>query len=108
MADNPYAKFTREDMILRDFLAIDRTILANERTFLSYIRTALAQFAAGVSLIKFFDSLLLAFVGWVFIPLGMATFLIGLVRYRRMSRIISTSPTGREEQGEAVSPPDAQ
>ena len=38
----------KEDMILRDFLATDRTILANERTLLAYLRTFISFFAAGI------------------------------------------------------------
>ena len=34
-------------LILRDHLAADRTVLANERTFLAYIRTTLTLFVAG-------------------------------------------------------------
>ncbi len=101
MTDNPYARFTREEMILRDLLAIDRTILANERTLLSYVRTALAQLVTGVSLIKFFGSLILTMFGWLFIPAGLATLVIGFVRYRRMSRSISATRAvgGPEAQG---------
>ena len=42
LRDEPYEKYPKEDLILRDWLAADRTELANERTFLAYIRTALA------------------------------------------------------------------
>ena len=37
----PYSKFRTEEMILRDWLARDRTVLANERTLLAYLRTTL-------------------------------------------------------------------
>ncbi len=56
-ADQPYARFKQEELIARDYLAADRTALANERTFLAYVRTALAIAAAGGSLIHFLDSL---------------------------------------------------
>ena len=36
---NRYEGFAKSDLILRDQLAIDRTLLANERTVLAYIRT---------------------------------------------------------------------
>jgi len=44
-----------EELILRDCLALDRTILANERTFLAYLRTAIMTFATGITLIKIFS-----------------------------------------------------
>ncbi|MFZ2282343.1 MAG: DUF202 domain-containing protein, partial [Lutibacter sp.] len=37
----------REKIILRDFLALERTRLANERTLFSYIRTSLYLFLGG-------------------------------------------------------------
>lgn len=88
MSERPYSKVSKEKLILRDYLAADRTILANERTFLAYIRTALTLFAAGVTFIHFFHSPLMDIIGWAFIPLGVMTFLIGLVRYRKMQHLI--------------------
>jgi len=84
-----YGKFTEEELILRDYLAIDRTVLANERTFLAYIRTALTLFVAGVSFVQFFDSALVEIVGWAFIPVGIVTFIIGLLRYTKMKNSVS-------------------
>ncbi|MBI4505278.1 MAG: DUF202 domain-containing protein [Chloroflexi bacterium] len=84
----PYARFTAEELILRDHLAMDRTILANERTFLAYIRTALAFAAAGVSLVHFFDSPATEVLGWALIPVAAITFVVGLVRYTRMRSTI--------------------
>lgn len=78
-----------EELILRDHLAAGRTALANERTFLAYVRTALALFAAGVTLVHFFDSVWLDIVGWAFVPIGAGTMLIGAVRYRRMKARIT-------------------
>ncbi|MEA2063421.1 MAG: DUF202 domain-containing protein, partial [Gemmatimonadota bacterium] len=77
---NPMSDFYRQfsdKMILRDHLAADRTLLANERTLLAYIRTALTLFIAGASFIKFFGSLILIVVGWVFIPLGVLAAFLG-------------------------------
>ncbi|MBN2289477.1 MAG: DUF202 domain-containing protein [Candidatus Glassbacteria bacterium] len=76
--DNP------ERMILRDHLAADRTQLANERTLLAYYRTALTLFIAGASFVQFFGHLVMVMIGWIFIPLGVAVALIGLLRYHRM------------------------
>ena len=67
----------------RDFLAAERTRLANERTFLAYQRTALTLFVAGVTFIHFFKALMIQVVGWVFIPAGLMTVMLGAIRYRR-------------------------
>jgi len=71
-----------------DILASFRTILANERTVLSYMRTALTFFVAGVTFVHFFDSLVIEIVGWVFIPLGLITVVLGAYRYNREKRHI--------------------
>ncbi len=86
---SPYSKFAKEELILRDHLARDRTILANERTFLSYSRTGLTLFVAGISLVKFFDSLVIHIIGWVFIPLSIIVFIRGVSYYRRVKKVLS-------------------
>ena len=59
--------FDKEQMILRDFLAADRTLLANERTLLAYIRTGISLLVVAISLIKLFDSILTDILGIIFI-----------------------------------------
>ncbi len=86
---NPYASFKKEEITLRDHLAADRTILANERTFLAYIRTALTFFVSGATFIKFFDSLILEVLGWVFVPIAIYVFILGTRRYIKMKKDIS-------------------
>lgn len=41
-----------DEIILRDYLARDRTMLAVERTMLAYMRTAIGCFSAGAAGIK--------------------------------------------------------
>ena len=80
-----------DQLILRDHLAADRTILANERTFLAYIRTALTLFVAGLSFVhlkEIFSSYIVEVIGIIFILLGIATFFVGLFRYKRMQALI--------------------
>ncbi|MFH1686261.1 MAG: DUF202 domain-containing protein [bacterium] len=75
---------SRRDLITHDRDAIHRTILANQRTFLSYLRTALTFFVTGVGFLKFFDSLVMEILGGLFIPIGIATFIVGIVRYNKL------------------------
>ncbi|MFH2068047.1 MAG: DUF202 domain-containing protein [Candidatus Omnitrophota bacterium] len=89
----PYDKFCKEELILRDFLATDRTVLANERTFLAYIRTALSVFAVGASFLQFFRSFFMEIIGWIFIPLGIIIFIVGWVKYEKMKRQINKIKT---------------
>ncbi|WP_274474528.1 DUF202 domain-containing protein [Mangrovimonas aestuarii] len=45
-------KITKQHLITRDWLAIERTRLSNERTFLSYFRTAIVFLGTGITIIK--------------------------------------------------------
>lgn len=88
MENNPYSGYSKKDLILRDVLAVDRTILSNERNLLAYIRTALAVLVAGVTLIHFFEGFILQVTGWVLIPVGVSTMAIGFRRYRKVKQTI--------------------
>lgn len=80
----PESYSDEENLIFRDHLAIDRTILANERTLLSYIRTALAFFIAGAGLIHFFPDFIAQVTGYAMAPAGLIAIVIGFYRYNRM------------------------
>lgn len=72
-----------------DILALERTVMANERTFLAYIRTSLSLFIPGVAGVQLADSLLLEVVSFLFIPLGITVFILGVYRFlkkRKQSR----------------------
>jgi putative membrane protein len=96
MEQFPYSRLEK-DLILRDYLAADRTLLANENTLLAYSRTALTFFVAGVSFIRFFDNPWLSVLGWAFVPLGVALLLIGAIRYQRMKSAMSRITCPRPE-----------
>jgi len=88
MVNKAYSRFSKGQCILRDFLAIDRTVLANERTLLAYIRTALTIIIAGITFIKFFGSLIYTVIGWILVPIGAFILIIGVLRFRKFcSRI---------------------
>ena len=78
-----------EELILRDHLAIDRTVLANERTLLAYVRTALALFAAGASFLQFFQLLWLEIAGYLLVVSGVMLLAIGGTRYLSFRRNIN-------------------
>jgi len=87
--DSPYSKFDNDDLLLRDELAIDRTILANERTLMAYLRLGVALLIAGVSIIHFSQASWFWAVGIACLPSGFITGIIGVSRYRRMNKSIS-------------------
>jgi putative membrane protein len=82
MTEQPYARFEREELIVRDYLAADRTALANERTFLAYVRTALGIAAAGGSLIHFLDSLAWDVLGVLLLVMAVFTLAWGVYQFR--------------------------
>jgi len=88
MGKNKYENFSKKDLILRDHLAIDRTILANERTLLAYVRTSLAVIAVGATLIYFSSIMALNFLGIVSIIVGISILFIGFIRYKKMVKSI--------------------
>ena len=90
-----YDTLTESEPILRDWLAVDRTALANERTLLAYIRTSLALAILGGSLLKFFDSLSAELAGAFFLIVGAATAVLGCARFVAMQRRLTT--IGRRE-----------
>lgn len=89
--DNPYVRFRGQPLTLNDYLAIDRTVLANERTLLSYTRTALTMVVIGGTAMKFFDSLWMELIGVVFLIFALFTFIIGWRRYQRMRAYVSAA-----------------
>ena len=85
---NPYTNFLKEELILRDHLAIDRTVLSNESTLLAYIRTSLAVIAAGATLIHFFDEIFIKLFGAICVIAGTIILVLGYLRYRKMNKLI--------------------
>ena len=80
--DKIYNFYEKENVILRDHLATDRTILANERTYLSRLRAAVSLLAAGIGLSKYLeDSIGIKILGWLFILSSIAVTIVGTKRY---------------------------
>lgn len=69
-----------EELIIRDFLAIERTRLANERTFLAYFRTAVVFLSAGVAIFQIEALREIRSLGWFLLCLSPVILLIGGVR----------------------------
>ncbi len=89
MDDSPYGKFGGCNLVLRDELAIDRTLLANERTLLAYLRSGVALVIAGMSIIHFAPEGWFGAIGVACIPAGIVVGAVGTSRFRRMNRSIS-------------------
>ena len=104
--DKPYEPFGREQLLLRDYLALDRTSMANERTVLAYIRTALAMLIVGGTMLHVFtDNLPLRLVAFAFIVLGVMTTVIGAIRFEKTRRSIKAAKSRPVSRGNFAPPP---
>lgn len=90
MSEESYTPYIEdhEEMILRDYLAVDRTILANEASFMSYIRTALTLIAVGCTLLKFFNAQYMHILGWTFLVIGALLAIHGARRYQHINEVL--------------------
>ncbi len=86
MEESPYAKFDGKALILRDELAIDRTLLANERTLMAYLRSAMSLIIAGVSIVHFAEADWFKWVGLATLPLGLMVGVFGVMRFKMMNK----------------------
>lgn len=96
----------RTDLIVRDWLAIDRTNLANERTFLAYFRTSIMFLASGLSILKITSLHEIREIGVALIFISPFIFLSGYLRWIKVRRKIKKYYTIireiEEETGEPV------
>ena len=80
-----------KDLILRERLAIQRTIMANQSTFLAFLRTSMYFAVAGISL----DQLLKLPGGnvfeFIFLAISTVVFVVGIVNYVVHKRKITES-----------------
>lgn len=75
----------KEALILRDYLALERTKLANESTLLSYIRTSLYLLLTGIALLQIKDLQQLHWMGYLAMLVSGVSLVTGIYRYRRLN-----------------------
>ncbi|HEX6225668.1 MAG TPA: DUF202 domain-containing protein [Chryseolinea sp.] len=90
-----------KDLVLREYLAIERTRLANETTLLAYIRTGLYFLVAGSSLGHLVDSQFWNIAGTPVVLVGVTIMLFGIIRYLRLRRSIEASKKNIGNSSEA-------
>lgn len=90
--DTPrYHRLKNRELSLTDYLAIDRTVLANERTALAFARTVLALVVVGGTCIKLFDAWYMLAIGAAFLALAVITAVMGWRRYHRTRRQLNAA-----------------
>lgn len=76
----------QEEIILRDYLAMERTKLANERTLLSYIRSSLYLLLGGIAIIQLDGFENIKFIGYISLVLTILLVFIGVYRFQNLNR----------------------
>ena len=79
-------KNNQDEMILRDHLAIDRTILANERTYLSYMRTVVSFIVAALTLYKLLEGIEGIITAIILCGSAVYLFIRGKRNYQKVSK----------------------
>jgi putative membrane protein len=80
-----------KDLILREQLALQRTILANQSTFLAFIRTSMYFLVAGLTINNVLDVKYGPLVEIVFMITSILLFFVGLINYRLQQKKIIES-----------------
>ena len=80
-----------KDLILREKLALQRTILANQSTFLSFIRTSMYFLVAGISVNNLTTIPNKEAVDLLFIGVAVGVFGTGLINFLSNSKKIKES-----------------
>lgn len=76
-------KFSKDELILRDYLAYDRTKLALTRTVLSILRTVLGLYASGMGLIILQKSKVLIALGYAVTVSATVVLIVGIAYWWR-------------------------
>ena len=74
----------KERIILRDYLALERTRLANERTLFAYLRTSLYLILGGIAFLQLKDFEHIKWLGYLSIGLSVVFLVAGILTYFRL------------------------
>ncbi len=85
-----YYKEFNDNMIIRDYLALDRTILANRRTLLAYVRTSIGLFAGGIGLVELLDSGITMAIGYISIAISVPVLVAGIIEFTKTKNSLAS------------------
>lgn len=80
-----------KDLLLRENLALQRTILANQTTFLSFLRTSMYFLVAGLSIKNLLQVEGSIYYQVLFYSISVAILIFGILNYFRHKRKIEES-----------------
>ena len=79
----------RERIILRDFLAMERTTLANERTLFAYIRSSIYLVITGITILSLPELHALIWMSYILFLMAIAMVVYGVFRFQILKRKLS-------------------
>lgn len=79
----------REKIILRDFLAMERTTLANERTLFAYIRSSIYLAITGITILSLPELHTLKWLSYILFPVAGVMVIYGVFRFQVLKRKLS-------------------
>ena len=83
-----YENKKKEELILRDELAIERTKLSEERTYLAYIRTGMSLILGGVFFLGYFPAGPFHYVGYATIAISLIFLIYGFYNHKKSMALI--------------------
>ncbi|EPR67334.1 hypothetical protein ADICYQ_3607 [Cyclobacterium qasimii M12-11B] len=92
---------TEETLIVRDFLARQRTKLANDRTLLAYIRTSLYFIVSGTALMKVNDLENVKSLGYFSFMISVILLIIGFINFLNLKENYLKGDTRKCEKKDA-------
>lgn len=80
----------KDEIILRDYLALERTNLANQRTLLAYTRTSLYMLLGGIAFLQLSEFENIRWLGFVSIGISVFLVVIGIIKFFIIKRRLET------------------
>jgi len=74
----------KEKIILRDYLALERTRLANERTLFAYLRTSIYLILGGIAFLQIEGLGQIKWLGYFSLGLSVVFLVVGIYAYFRL------------------------
>jgi putative membrane protein len=82
--NSSYEFDNKEEIILRDYLALERTRLANERTLFAYIRTSLYLVLGGIAFLQLQGFEKIKWLGYLSLVLSIIFLVFGIFKYYQL------------------------
>lgn len=93
-----YGLNPQEEIIFRDYLAIERTRLANERTLLSYVRTSLYLLLGAIAFFQLEGLDKLKWLAYPSLAFSALSLVVGIVKFYRLKKRLDLPARQKQDQ----------